>query len=45
MAFVIDDRNLGGRKFIYHQHNNHKRAMLNVKPTMNLKVPPKAHVD
>ena len=45
MAFVIDDRNLGGRKFIYLQHNNHKRAMLNVKPTMNLKVPPKAHVD
>ena len=45
-AFIISDRNLGGRKVILDQLQNHRKALLNIKPTMTeTSRPPKAHVD
>ena len=44
MAIKLDERNLGGRKFIYEQLYNHKKALFSVRPTLILS-PPKAHVD
>jgi len=44
MAIRLDDRNLGGRKHIYGQLFNHKRALSKVKPSLVI-VPPRAHVD
>jgi hypothetical protein len=45
MAFVPDERNLGGRKEIYNRLHNHYVAINHIKPTMDLRKPPKAHVD
>jgi hypothetical protein len=44
MAIPLDDRNLGGRKHIYGQLFNHKRALSKVKPSVVI-IPPRAHVD
>ena len=44
MAFVNDERNIGGRKYIYTLLYNHKKALNYVKPIVNSSVPPKAHV-
>lgn len=43
--FLNDDRNLGGRKKLYDIKVNHQKALRAVKPTLNLAVPPRAHVN
>jgi len=43
--FTPYDGNLGGRTAIKKQIVNHHSALVNAKPTINTREPPRAHVD
>lgn len=44
MAFKNDTRGLGGQKEIMNLMQNHYSALLNIKPTINTRKPPRQHV-
>ena len=43
MAFKSDTRGLGGQKQVMNLMQNHYSALVNVKPTLNTRLPPKPH--
>lgn len=44
MAFKNDTRGIGGQKQIMNLMQNHYSALLNIKPTINTRIPPRKHV-
>ena len=43
-AFLNDTRGTGGQKHIMNLMQNHYSALINIKPTLNTRVPPRPHV-
>ena len=44
MAFKSDTRGLGGQKQIMDLMQNHYSALINIRPTLNTRTKPRAHV-